>query len=241
MAAAGGSNIGLRKNNEDSYYIDEGCGLLAIADGMGGHEHGQLASRIAVEQFANLTQEKCPETFSLEAMQQLFMQANSAVFERQEALQSGIMGTTLTAVVIDGNEMYLGHVGDSRLYLLQEGILQQLTMDHSYYAELIRQGTEDVHIENRQKNVLLKALGPEQRVEGQYLQQTLKAGDMLLLCTDGLYNSLQPEEMQAVMEQSADLSFAVQKLLKMALTCGASDNLTVILYRHEPESISNEF
>lgn len=241
MAAAGGSNIGLRKNNEDSYYINESCGLLAIADGMGGHEHGQLASRIAVEQFAKLTEERCPESFSLEEMQHLFMQANLAVFQRQEALQSGIMGTTLTAVVIDEDEMYLGHVGDSRLYLLHEGIMRQLTMDHSYYAELIRQGTEDVHIENRQKNVLLKALGPESQVDGQYLQETLHAGDMLLLCTDGLYNSLQPEEMQTIMEQSVELSFAVQKLLKVALTRGATDNLTVILYRHKPELISNEF
>lgn len=241
MTAAGGSNIGLRKNNEDSYYINEGCGLLAIADGMGGHEHGQLASRIAVEQFASLTEGRCPETFSLEEMQRLFMQANSAVFQRQEALQSGIMGTTLTAVVIDANEMYLGHVGDSRLYLLHDGILSQLTMDHSYYAELIRQGTEDVHIENRQKNVLLKALGPERQVDGQYLEQTLEAGDMLLLCTDGLYNSLQPEEMQRIMERPVDLSLNVQQLLELALERGASDNLTVILYRHKPELISDKF
>lgn len=233
MAAAGGSNIGLRKNNEDSYYINEDCGLYVVADGMGGHEHGQLASRIAVEQFSSLAEGRCPEAFSLEDMQRLFTQANAAVYRRQEALQSGIMGTTLTAVIVDGDTMYLGHVGDSRLYLLHDGELLQLTMDHSYYAELIRQGTENVHMENRQKNVLLKALGPEQEVEGQFLQQRLTTGDMLLLCTDGLYNFVPTEEMQQMLLQAEELSELVQQLLALALEKGTSDNLTVIVYRHE--------
>lgn len=233
MAAAGGSNIGLRKKNEDSYYINEDCGLYVVADGMGGHEHGQLASRIAVEQFSSLAEGRCPEAFSLEDMRRLFTQANAAVYRRQEALQSGIMGTTLTAVIVDGDVMYLGHVGDSRLYLLHDGELLQLTMDHSYYAELIRQGTENVHLENRQKNVLLKALGPEQEVEGQFLQQRLTEGDMLLLCTDGLYNMVPTGEMQQMLLQTEDLSDLVQQLLALALERGASDNLTVIVYRHE--------
>lgn len=233
MAAAGGSNIGLRKNNEDSYYISEACGLYVVADGMGGHEHGQLASRIAVEQFSSLAEGRCPEAFSLEDMRQLFTQANAAVYKRQEDLQSGIMGTTLTAVIVDGDTMYLGHVGDSRLYLLHDGELLQLTMDHSYYAELIRQGTENVHMENRQKNVLLKALGPEQEVEGQFLQQRLTAGDMLLLCTDGLYNFVSTEEMQQMLLQAEELSELVQHLLALALEKGTSDNLTVVVYKHE--------
>lgn len=233
MAAAGGSNIGLRKNNEDSYYISEACGLYVVADGMGGHEHGQLASRIAVEQFSSLAEGCCPEAFSLEDMRQLFTQANAAVYKRQEDLQSGIMGTTLTAVIVDGDTMYLGHVGDSRLYLLHDGELLQLTMDHSYYAELIRQGTENVHMENRQKNVLLKALGPEQEVEGQFLQQQLTAGDMLLLCTDGLYNFVSIEEMQQMLLQAEELSELVQHLLALALEKGTSDNLTVVVYKHE--------
>lgn len=233
MSAAGGSNIGLRKNNEDSYYINEACGVLAIADGMGGHEHGQLASRLAVEQFATLAAGRCPESFSLEQMRALFSRANAAVYERQEALQSGIMGTTLTAVILDGDEMYLGHVGDSRLYLLRENELIQLTLDHSYYAELMRQGSEELHIENRQKNVLLKALGPEESVEGQFLQQTLSAGDLLILCTDGLYNFVEPEEMRQILQRTEMLEDAVQRLLDLALERDASDNLTVILYRHE--------
>lgn len=232
MAAAGGSNIGLRKNNEDSYYINDDCKLLAIADGMGGHEHGQLASRIAVEQFVSLAEGRCPESFSLEQMKAMFVQANRAVYKKQEALHSGIMGTTLTAVLIDENQMYAGHVGDSRLYLLRDGVLTQLTLDHSYYAELLRQGSLDIPLENRQKHVLLKALGPEEQVDGQFLQETLSAGDMLLLCTDGLYNSVQEAEMHHVMQNNT-LPEAVDQLIHLALERGATDNITVVVYRHD--------
>jgi len=232
MAAAGGSNIGLRKDNEDSYYINEACGLFAIADGMGGHEHGQLASRIAVEQFSTLVKAGCLENISLEIMRQLFQQANAAVHTKQQTLQSGIMGTTLTAVMVDADVMYVGHVGDSRLYWFHGGTLRQLTMDHSYYAELIRQG-ENIHVESKQKNVLLKALGPEAVVEGQFFQQVLAAGDLLLLCTDGLYNAVSLEEMQRAVACCTDLATTVQDLLSLGLVRGATDNLTVVLYRHE--------
>lgn len=232
MAVAGGSNIGLRKNNEDSYYINEACGLLVIADGMGGHEHGQLASRIAVAQFADFVEGQCPEHFSLEQMEHLFIQANQAVYEQQKALHSGIMGTTLTVAVIDGNQLYVGHVGDSRLYLLRDHKMTQMTMDHSYYAELMRQGNTDIPKDNQQKNVLLKALGPEKNVEGQFFQATLVEGDRLLLCTDGLYNSLQEEELCQVL-QRLPLNEAAESLIQLALQRGATDNITVLIYQHQ--------
>lgn len=234
MTAAGGSDIGLRKDNEDSYYINEACGLLVIADGMGGHEHGQLASSIAVNEFSGLTAGHCPETFSLETMREMFTTANEAVYRQQEALNSGIMGTTLTAVVLEDDRMYVGHVGDSRLYLMRDGELLQLTMDHSYYAELLRQGNGSLQISNGQKNILLKALGPEAEVEGQFLQQDLQEGDILLLCTDGLYNALGNEEMERILLQNIDEDSTVQQMLRLALERGASDNLTVIVYRHTP-------
>ena len=232
MTAAGGSHIGLRKNNQDSYYINEDCRLLVIADGMGGHEHGQLASELAVKQFAELVQNTCPEDFSVEQMEDVFQQANRTVYDKQTALKIDIMGTTLTVAMIDGDQLYAGHVGDSRLYLLRDDELTQLTQDHSYYAELMRQGNTDIPLENRQKNVLLKALGPEERVEGQYFEEQLYRDDLLLLCTDGLYNAVPEEDMRQIIEQYP-LQEAVDKLLALALERGASDNITVILYRHE--------
>ncbi len=243
MTAAGGSHIGLRKNNEDSYYINEDCKLLVIADGMGGHEHGQLASQLAVEQFVNHlrqeTQSVCPEAFSIDQMEELFAKANQAVYQKQESLKSGIIGTTLTVAIVDGNQLYTGHVGDSRLYLYRDDELTQLTQDHSYYAELVRQGT-DIPVENQKKNVLLKALGPEETVEGQFFQETLYKDDLLLLCTDGLYNAVGHSQLEQIVsnyiqncDQAVELQHTVDQLIAQALEHGATDNITVILYKHE--------
>lgn len=235
MTAAGGSHIGLRKNNEDSYYINEECKLFVIADGMGGHEHGQLASSMAVEQFMQLVKDTCPETFSVEQMENLFDAANKAVYEKQKTLGIDIMGTTLTVAEIEGNHLYAGHVGDSRLYLYRDEELTQLTQDHSYYAELLRQGSTDIPLENRQKNVLLRALGPEEKVEGQFFMEDLYQDDILLLCTDGLYNAVSDTELEKIIEQTQDLRCAVDEMIALARSHGAADNITAVLYRHDSE------
>jgi len=248
MHAAGGSNIGLRKDNEDCYEIrtlyisaDEPVQILVIADGMGGHEHGQLASRIAVEQFAALNDETVAEGFTLQHMQTLFEQANDRVFAHQQLLQDGIIGTTMTAAVIQENRLYLGHIGDSRCYIYRNHELLQISMDHTYYAELIRQGQTISEQDEKRKNLLMKALGPEQTVEGQYLEQELYEGDVLVLCTDGLYNSVSTEEATAVLEQiptgMVSLQQAVEILLNKALEHGARDNLTLIIYLHGKNEI----
>lgn len=234
MVAAGGSNIGQRKDNEDSYYINMEKGIYVIADGMGGHENGQLASKTAVNHIV-MEAETYQDPLTLEQLEKMFQKTNEAVYQYQEALHEGIMGTTLTVVIIQAQKMLIGHVGDSRLYLLRNGKIQQLTLDHSYYAELMRLGkfAEALH-KDQKKNVLLKALGPEAKIEGQYLEKEILAHDVLVLCTDGLYNSVMPEEMQKIIEAAEDnLQMAVQQLLSLALDRGATDNLTVILYRHE--------
>ena len=145
------------------------------------------------------------------------------------------MGTTLTVAEIEGNHLYVGHVGDSRLYLFRDEELTQLTEDHSYYAELLRQGSADISLENRQKNVLLKALGPEERVEGQFFMEDLYRDDILLLCTDGLYNAVSHEALQQIIENTQDLQRAVDEMIALALANGAADNITAVLYRHDGE------
>lgn len=235
MTAAGGSHIGLRKNNEDSYYINEACRLFVIADGMGGHEHGKMASRMAVEHFMQMAEGKGSDVFSIEQMEQMMEEANQAIYSRQEALHIDVMGTTLTAVKIDGSHLYAGHIGDSRLYLYRDEELTQLTQDHSYYAELLRQGNTEISLENCQKNVLLKALGPEAAAEGQFFVETVYPDDILLLCTDGLYNAVSHAELQQLIEQTADLQSTVNEMIALALSHGASDNITAILYRHDGE------
>ena len=248
MNAAGGSNIGQRKDNEDRYEIrsvempnGDVVQLLVIADGMGGHEHGQLASRIAVEQFAQLEADTLPAEFSLEHMRLLFQTANSRINALQEHLHDGIMGTTLTAAVVKQDQLYLGHVGDSRCYMYRDGELIQISVDHTYYAELIRRGQEISLNDEKQKNVLMKALGPEAYVEGQYLQQIMRADDVLMLCTDGLYNAVSTEDIIAVCESvrtgTVLLDQAVDILLNKGVEQGARDNLTLILYLHDKKEI----
>lgn len=248
MTAAGGSHIGQRRNNEDCYEIrtlylpdETAVQLLVIADGMGGHEHGQLASKIAVEQFASLNNDAIAHGFSLKFMRILFEQANAQIFARQEQLHDGIIGTTMTALAVQEDTLYLGHVGDSRCYLYRGHELLQLSMDHTYYAELIRHGQTISEQDEKQKNVLMKALGPEQNVEGQYLEYALQKDDILILCTDGLYNSVSDEDalevLESVLNENYSLQPAVEKLLDKALGHGARDNVTLILYLHEKTKV----
>ena len=250
MRVAGGSNIGQRKDNEDRYDIRSlqlanGCTLhfLIVADGMGGHEHGQLASRAAVEQFNLLDENAFFDGFDLDDMQTIFHQANSRIYAVQEHLHDGIIGTTLTATAIESDQLYLGHIGDSRCYLYRDGVLEQLSEDHTYYAELIRQGQEIASGDEKQKNMLMKALGPEEYIDGQYISTSLKHGDMLLLCTDGFYNLVSEETMMDALDRvigNQDLiDSVVEELLQVALAQGARDNLTLILYLHESEITSD--
>lgn len=244
MISAGGSNIGQRKNNEDRYEIrtvsmPDGSVVhfLIIADGMGGHEHGQLASRIAVEEFSTLELHTLTSVFTLDDMQRLFQQANAKINALQERLQDGIMGTTLTVAAIQNDQCHLGHVGDSRCYIYREQELIQISVDHTYYAELVRLGQLISANEENKKNVLMKALGPEHTVEGQYLSQELRENDLLVLCTDGLYNAITTEDIVTVLDMvlngACSLQEAVEIFLEKALEQGARDNLTLILYWHK--------
>lgn len=235
MTAAGGSNIGLRKDNEDRYHIDDQHKVFIIADGMGGHEHGQLASRLAVANLADSILQAGDQSLRLDTLEELFQQTNDVIYQLQQELNNGIIGTTLTAVIVQQEQMLIGHIGDSRLYLLRDDDMIQLTLDHSYYAELMRLGQFEQAQGEQKRNVLLKALGPEKSIEGQYLEESIYPQDILLLCTDGLYNALTMEEIQQLVLAQEDLEQAVQLLLDAALERGASDNLTVVLYRHEGE------
>ena len=234
MTAAAGSSIGLRKDNEDRYYVNEDKKIFMIADGMGGHEHGQLASKLAVSTLAeHILQMEQP--LSLANLEEIFKQVNTAVYELQQQLADGIIGTTLTAAIVQDEQIYIGHVGDSRLYRVRNNVMEQLTMDHTYYAEMLRLGQLDETQTEVKRNVLLKALGPEENIEGQYLQVEVLPDDLLLLFTDGLYNMLTEEEIMNKISTEDNLEVCVEQLLQMALERGASDNLTVVLYRHEGE------
>lgn len=232
MAVGISTDIGaVRKANEDSYLADEGRKVFAVADGMGGHENGKLASALAIDVFTRELAElaSVPDTLALSRMVGL---ANESIYRYQEDVAGKIMGTTLSVAAIDEEKLYIAHIGDSRIYRIRQGKIQQLTNDHSYLAELVRLGkVEQAALEqNSRKNVLLKALGPEAIVEAQLLTEDWQSGDVLMLCTDGLYNGVSDDEMLDIIQTVADLQLAADTLVAMALAHDGTDNMTVILY-----------
>ena len=220
-----------RRANEDSLLTRSP--LFVVADGMGGAQAGEVASRIAVESFqAGLPDDSEPE-LQLSALAQA---ANARIHElsHANAEQAG-MGTTLTAVYVGEEEVAIAHVGDSRAYCLRDGGLLQLTDDHSLVDELLRQGrlTPEEAVEHPQRSVITRALGPEGTVEVDTRSFRARAGDVYLLCSDGLTTMLAETEIEALLQANPSLRDAGEALIGAANVAGGRDNITVVLLRLE--------
>ena len=220
-----------REANEDSYFSR--APLFAVADGMGGAQAGEVASRMAVEAFERVDEgAAAPE----ELLRQTAQDANREIFElaQGDASRSG-MGTTLTAALLHGDEISFGHVGDSRAYVFREGKLKQITNDHSLVEELRRQGklTRDQAAEHPQRSVITRALGPEPNVDVDTMTFSARPGDVFLLCSDGLTTMLDDEDVAAVLAREDNLPMAARRLIRAANDRGGRDNITVVLFRLE--------
>jgi PPM family protein phosphatase len=220
-----------RRANEDSLLAR--APLFVVADGMGGAQAGEVASRIAVESF----QPGLPETSHPELeLAALAREANARIHElsHANAEQAG-MGTTLTAVYVGEQEVAIAHVGDSRAYCLRDGQLLRLTDDHSLVDELMRQGrlTPEEAVEHPQRSVITRALGPEGIVEVDTRSFHARAGDVYLLCSDGLTTMLSEEQIAAVLLAHEQLRDAGEALIAAANQAGGRDNITVVLIRLE--------
>ena len=219
-----------REANEDSFFARDP--VFAVADGMGGAQAGEIASRLAVEAFepdiAGAGQAG-PEDYLRDTVRT----ANARIFEHAQgdSTRSG-MGTTLTAAMLHGDEVSFGHVGDSRAYLFRDGELKQLTHDHSLVEELRRQGklTRDQAAEHPQRSVITRALGPEPEVAVDTMTVRARPGDVFLLCSDGLTTMLADEEIVSILSRSADLDAAARRLVRAANAQGGKDNITVVLF-----------
>jgi PPM family protein phosphatase len=220
-----------RRANEDSLLARSP--LFVVADGMGGAQAGEVASRIAVESFRHGLDDPSDPELGLSA---LALQANSRIHElsHSNAEQAG-MGTTLTAMYVGEREVAIAHVGDSRAYCLRDGQLLRLTDDHSLVDELVRQGrlTPEEAIEHPQRSVITRALGPEGTVEVDTRSFRARAGDVYLLCSDGLTTMLGEAELAAVLLAHPRLSDAGEALIAAANAAGGRDNITVLLVRLE--------
>jgi protein phosphatase len=220
-----------RTANEDSYYAS--APLFVVADGMGGAQAGEVASRIAAEAFeAAERQGEAAEAF----LRRIAESANDRIhgLSQHDSSRSG-MGTTLTAALVDGDEVAIAHVGDSRAYVYRDGELRLLTTDHSLVEELRRQGrlTEEQAEDHPQRSIITRALGPEAEVEVDTLSVSARPDDVFLLCSDGLTTMVKEGGIAATLESAGSLDEAVVRLVEQANEAGGRDNITVVAFRVE--------
>jgi protein phosphatase len=224
-----------RRANEDSLLAR--APLFVVADGMGGAQAGEVASRIAVESFGpGIGDAKQPE----DALATLAREANTRIYElSHENAEHAGMGTTLTAIYVGTDEVAIAHVGDSRAYCLRDGELLRLTDDHSLVDELMRQGrlTPEEAVEHPQRSVITRALGPEHTVEVDTRSFHARAGDVYLLCSDGLTTMLGEDEIADTLRSADVLRKAGEALVAAANAAGGRDNITVVLVRLEDVAV----
>ena len=224
-----------RAGNEDSYF----CGrtVFAVADGLGGHQGGEVASAAAVEPLAALDgREFAGAGEAAEALAAAIREGNAAILERA-AGDPGLwgMGTTVTAAALAGERhLQLAHVGDSRAYLLRDGSLEQLTTDHTVVGELVRRGrlTPEQAAIHPERSILTRAVGLDPRVPVDTPDPVeLRDGDQVLLCSDGLTEAVDDDRIAELLSAGADGEAACRSLIDAANAAGGPDNITVVLLR----------
>lgn len=215
----------VRDHNEDSLVVAPP--LFVVADGMGGHAAGEVASEIAVDTIAKLA----PKTPDTEALGKAVIAANYAVINAAQEKGRHGMGTTMTAAILDKERLAIAQVGDSRAYLLHQGHMQQLTRDHSLMADMIEAGEitpEEARV-HPQRSVITRALGTDPNMQPDLYEINVTAGDRLLLCSDGLTSMLEDFEIQKTLEETRDPQKAATLLVNQAIAAGGFDNVTVIV------------
>ncbi|HXP14941.1 MAG TPA: Stp1/IreP family PP2C-type Ser/Thr phosphatase [Actinomycetes bacterium] len=244
LVFAAATDVGrMRKNNEDSYLSAEP--VAAVADGMGGHSAGEVASAIAIEELATLG-DRGPwenETAATDDLKQAILRANRRIREMAASDHKlNGMGTTLVALLQDGDMVHVANVGDSRGYLLRQGELSQVTVDHSLVQELVDDGRlspEDAE-RHPQRSVITRALGIEPEVEFDLFTYKLQVGDRLLLCSDGLSDVVEPAQIRNVLLRVRSAQKAARQLVTVANEQGGPDNITVIVVDAVDESARPE-
>lgn len=246
ISAGAKTDTGQRPNNEDRFAVVDtrkrqirADGVLIVADGMGGRSFGEQAATAAVEATEDalaelLDSRQVGDVVVADALTTALRRANSRVYELASADDDRKgMGTTCVAAVVEGDRLYVAHAGDSRAYLLRDGLLRQVTHDHSYVAEQVRAGaiTEEGARSSRFRNIITRAIGIEPTLDAEVSEADVQAGDMLLLCTDGLSNMVAEEDITRTLMQAPSPQAAADRLVQMAVKSGGRDNITAIVAR----------
>jgi PPM family protein phosphatase len=262
ITAYGQTDPGLvRKNNEDSFLIvdltgegertgssaltfaaGERGGLLMVADGMGGAEAGEIASRMAVDSVCRYLQAERYDSRStfVASLKNSIERANLDIQQESETNQERKgMGTTLTAAGVFGGELFFAQVGDSRGYLIRNSVIVQITKDQSLVAHLVASGvlTPEKAKFDRRRNVILQALGTQKQVEIALSVVELKRGDWVVLCSDGLSGTVEPQEIAVILQESTASDQACRRLIDLANHRGGEDNITAIIAKFDGEKL----
>ena len=234
LRTTGRTDVGLvRKNNQDAVILSQG--LIGIADGMGGHRGGETASAGARDGLIRVLTGKEP---SLQTLEDAVKEVNLELWNRQEEEESlSGMGTTLSVIWPEEEKMLIAHVGDSRVYLMRDGQLRQVTQDHSMVADMVRRGllTEEQAATHPMRNYITRAVGTEPTVEVDVLAMERQRGDRWLVCSDGLHGLVAKEELQALMALD-DMEEAADQMIREALDRGGRDNVSLVLAWDEAEN-----
>lgn len=231
------SNAGVvRDNNEDACFVIPSHDVYVVADGVGGNNGGEIASRTAVRGVAEYVDTTpiggCADA---EAIRDYFIRCLELV--NKEIYLTGVkhkenkgMATTIVIAYIRGNTAYIANVGDSRAYLFRDGILSQITEDHTYVNELLKSGviTMEEAQTHSKKNVITRAVGAEPSVRMDFFQTNLEKNDILMLCSDGLYGEVEEQRLIEILGEKTTMSTACKHLVDEAIRCGGRDNITVI-------------
>ena len=226
-----------RDMNQDSYYVsspENNIELYILADGMGGYNGGEVASKLAIESARkyienNFNQIEPEKEQILKLVKNAAEYANMVVYEKSKTSEDlKGMGTTLDICFIYNNKVYIGHVGDSRIYLIRKDIIRKLTKDHSYVQQLVEDGkiTREEANHHPKKNMLLKALGCTEYVEPDIRARNIEKQDVLLMCSDGLTNMVDENIIYKMVKENPKT--APEKLVNLANEAGGYDNITVI-------------
>ncbi len=229
----------IRSVNEDALFVMPKQNVYIVADGVGGHNAGEMASRTAVSEIAEFI-EKTPidKSWDTSMLKQYFetcfSQVNADVYEasRNQAAYRG-MATTAVLLYVSGKHAFIVNVGDSRAYLVRDGVIRQVTEDHTIVSQMLREGsiTKQEALSHPMNNMITRALGGEAAVRPDFYDLDLKRKDIILLCTDGLYSEVQDEQIMDILSSDRSMHDACSELIKLANSNEGKDNITAVCVR----------
>jgi serine/threonine protein phosphatase PrpC len=244
VEVAGKTDVGcVRRNNEDNFGYDSRHGIFVLCDGMGGQAAGEVASKLAVDtllnyfrgsRFACSNGHAPSSAATARSLVDAIQLANRSIFEAGNGQMGRAgMGSTVVAALVRGHSLSIGHVGDSRIYLIRQGAIQQLTQDHSLVMEQVRLGyiTREQAEKSELQNVILRALGAENDVEADIEDLVAMPGDMLVMTSDGLTRYVHDDEILSIVVGNRKLEDACSQLIQVAKERGGDDNITCLLVR----------